>query len=409
MDDREKERIQFIIDNLRESTHVEVKNWLGGLKNNADKANLAKGIIALANSDGGLIFIGFHDKKNSYREADPEPGESEGFSQDVIFGLVDKYVDPPIEVVRLSATPTGSKTEHPVIKVPSGGKIPVLARKGSPDNSSLVTDKLYVRRNASSSPAQTRHDWEGFLDRLVKARQEDMLETWSEMYNSFHGIHNPVQDSNKVLDAAKTGDHETAFREWTPLAEQGDADAQYNLGRMYSEGIGVPQDYKAAAKWCALAAEQGLVEAQLYLGLLYENGNGVSQNYKAAVKWYRLAAEQGDAGAQYNLGLMYYNRKGVTQDYKAGVKWHRRAANQGLASAQYMLGLVYAIGEEIPQDHKAAAKWFRLAAEQGYADAQYSLSLQYRMGWGVERDYKVAAKWHKLAAEQGHAEAQKSN
>lgn len=85
-------------------------------------------------------------------------------------------------------------------------------------------------------------------------------------------------------------------KEWKKCklaAEQGDASAQYNLGRMYLYGQGVPQDNKAAAKWYTLAAEQGDVIAQYNLGFMYYNGRGVPQDDTMAVKWWTLAAEQG--------------------------------------------------------------------------------------------------------------------
>ena len=72
---------------------------------------------------------------------------------------------------------------------------------------------------------------------------------------------------------------------------------------------GVPQDYEEAVKWYRLAAEQGYANAQYNLGLMYDNGEGVPQDYAEAVKWYRLAAEQGMLHAQYNLGVMYDNGK----------------------------------------------------------------------------------------------------
>jgi TPR repeat protein len=57
-------------------------------------------------------------------------------------------------------------------------------------------------------------------------------------------------DFQKGWTAYESGDYATVFREWTPLAKQGNARAQYLLGSMCNEGLGVPQDYKAAAKWC---------------------------------------------------------------------------------------------------------------------------------------------------------------
>jgi hypothetical protein len=94
------------------------------------------------------------------------------------------------------------------------------------------------------------------------------------------------------------------LREWTPLAEQGNAYAQTSLGMMYYNGIGVPEDDKTAVKWYRLAAEQGVADAQYNLGYMYENGKGISQDDKTAVKWYTLAVEQGYTYAQTNLSIL---------------------------------------------------------------------------------------------------------
>ena len=120
-------------------------------------------------------------------------------------------------------------------------------------------------------------------------------------------------DFQKGYNAYNKGDFATALREWTPLAEQGNAGAQNNLGVMYHKGNGVLQDYKTALKWYRLSAEQGDDYAQNTLGDMYDKGQGVLQDYKTAVKWFRLSAEQGNAGAQYNLGGMYHKGNGVLQ------------------------------------------------------------------------------------------------
>jgi len=77
------------------------------------------------------------------------------------------------------------------------------------------------------------------------------------------------------------------------LAEQGDAQAQYNLGVMYDNGKGVPQDYIKAVQWYTKSAEQGFAVSQYNLGVMYDNGKGVPQDYIEAAKWYRESAEQG--------------------------------------------------------------------------------------------------------------------
>ena len=88
------------------------------------------------------------------------------------------------------------------------------------------------------------------------------------------------------------------------LAEQGEADAQYNLGDCYYNGNGVEQSYSKAAKWYRLAAEQGHAKAQYNLGVCYAFGDGVEQSYTEAVKWYKKAAEQGHEYAKKELDFM---------------------------------------------------------------------------------------------------------
>ena len=183
---------------------------------------------------------------------------------------------------------------------------------------------------------------------------------------------NANADFDEGVVAYGKGDYATALRAWQPLAEQGDAAAQYNLGLMHETGQGVPQDDKAAAQWFRRAAEQGHASAQNSLGVMYDQGKGVPQDDKAAVQWYRRAAEQGHALAQSNLGVMYDQGKGVLQDDKAAVQWYRRAAEQGNAGAQYNLGLMYANGKGVPQndqDDVYGHMWTNIAASGGEKNA----------------------------------------
>jgi uncharacterized protein len=128
--------------------------------------------------------------------------------------------------------------------------------------------------------------------------------------------------------AYNRGDYPTALHLISALAEQGDADAQFNLGLLYNKGKGVTQNYVEAVKWYGLAADQGHPGAQLNLGVMYKNGQGVAQNYAEAVKWYRLAADQGTAEAQYNMGIMYKNGQGVPKDDVQAHMWFNLAASQ---------------------------------------------------------------------------------
>jgi hypothetical protein len=93
------------------------------------------------------------------------------------------------------------------------------------------------------------------------------------------------------------GDYEAAYNEWLPLAELGDAEAQYNLGVLYDEGAGVEKDLSSAADWYRKAAEQGFMDAQTNLGIMYFHGQGVPRDHREAMKWFQQAASQGDREA----------------------------------------------------------------------------------------------------------------
>jgi len=228
-------------------------------------------------------------------------------------------------------------------------------------------------------------------------------------------------DLQDGLDAARKGDYQTAYRLWLPLAEQGLAPAQFNLGHMYEKGQGIPQDYKEAVKWWRLAAKQGHVKAQVLLGAMYSLGKGVTQDDTEAAKWLRLAAEQGDTEAKGLLDLlskainsektaqlMQQARKAFgNKDYKKTLEIIKPLAEQGDARAQHLLGFMYDQGQGVPQDYKEAVKWFRLSAEQGDEGAQAKLGVLYLRGRGVPQDYVLAHMWFNLSGSNGIEDAEK--
>ncbi len=141
-------------------------------------------------------------------------------------------------------------------------------------------------------------------------------------------------DFDVGYEAYKRGDYTTALRIFRKLADQGDAHAQTNLGIMYGNGQGVPQDFAEAVKWYRKAADQGIAKAQNNLGPMYAKGQGVTHDYGAAVRWFREAADQGIADAQNSLGVMYQKGQGVPQDYVQAHMWYNLAAAQGIKLAR---------------------------------------------------------------------------
>jgi S1-C subfamily serine protease len=124
------------------------------------------------------------------------------------------------------------------------------------------------------------------------------------------------------------------LKETKARAEQGDAEAQYNLAVMYDMGIGAPKNYTESGKWYAKAAAQGVAEAQFQLGVrYYEHGKQAKDNYVKAFSWFYKAALQGMPEAQYNAGLMYQLGRGVPTNRVEAYKWYIISAAQGYTKA----------------------------------------------------------------------------
>jgi uncharacterized protein len=154
-------------------------------------------------------------------------------------------------------------------------------------------------------------------------------------------------------------DFAIAERLFRPLAEHGNAIAQYNLGVMYYKGEGVPQSYPHAVSWYRHAAWQGDASAQLSLGSMYYKGQGIPQNYAEAVTWFRKAADQGSAQAQINLGAMYANGQGVPQDYILAHMWLSLAAAKNETRAVDLRDIVAAkmTAAQVAEAQKLAREW----------------------------------------------------
>lgn len=136
-------------------------------------------------------------------------------------------------------------------------------------------------------------------------------------------------DVQAGIAAWRAGDYPAAVREWRPLAERGDADAQFNLGQAYRLGRGVPVDLDQAQGWFERAARQGHPQAEANLGLtLYQTGER-----QRAIPWLQRSAQRGDPRAQHLLGTAYYNGELVERDVARGYALTRRAADQGFPQA----------------------------------------------------------------------------
>jgi TPR repeat protein len=212
-------------------------------------------------------------------------------------------------------------------------------------------------------------------------------------------------DFKAGIDAYNRGDFAAALKEWQPIADGGDAHAQYNLGMLYARGQGVPQDYPRAAEWYRKAAEQGVAAAQYNLGLMCANGQGVPRDPQEAAKWFLKAAEAGVTDAETGLGHIYNEGEGAFRNYAEAEKWYRKAAESGVASAAFSLGVMYDIGQGVPRNYDEAMKWYRKAADAGYAAAMANIGILYYNAQGVKRDLVEAYAWFDRAQKLGDPRA----
>lgn len=262
---------------------------------------------------------------------------------------------------------------------------------------------------------------------------------------------------NKGIKNYTPEDVAAAVRELRPQAEQGNADAEFKLGSLYYQGLGLPQDYPEAIRWFTRSAEQRYRHAEATLGTIYAEGvqGVIPQDYPRALMWFIFAAahgdreamvfrdtlatrmtpsqiteaqkmarefkpadaytrlykelkpqsEKGDADAQLKIGLMHYQGRGAAKDYGEALQWFKKSASLGNPLAQANVAYMYEKGEGAPQNHREAAAWYRKAAEGGNVPAQFTLGAMYEKGLGVKSDEVQALMWYNLAAAQGHGKA----
>ena len=154
---------------------------------------------------------------------------------------------------------------------------------------------------------------------------------------------------------------------YLPRAKAGDATAQYFLGHMYQNGLGVSVDKKAAATWYGRAAEQAEPRALYRLALMRQTGDGVPKDLPEALRLYRRAAEQGVLEAYFNMRQMVERGEGTSPDPAPASGMFEQLANAGMTEAMRELGRINAQKED--RDLTAAWFWFALAAANGDTQA----------------------------------------
>jgi TPR repeat protein len=239
----------------------------------------------------------------------------------------------------------------------------------------------------------------------------------------------------RVLEAAQRFDE--SARQLSLADQAGYGLARYNLGNLYADGTGVPQDldkaatlyfgagnlgiadafaelgtlytgetspnYPEALSWFERAVQGGSISGRVYLGELYLDGHGVKEDFSKAVGLFLEAEAGGDSDGIFDLGLVYRDGAGVPKNPVTAYGWFARAAQKGHPFAMVEVANAYYLGRGVGEDHREAFGWFLRAAYAGVRVAQRNVATLFDLGDGVTRSDADAAAWYRKAAEQGDA------
>ena len=180
-----------------------------------------------------------------------------------------------------------------------------------------------------------------------------------------------AEDAKKGLQFAVNGEYRQAVDIWLPLAEEGDAEAQYYMGVVYKDGLGVEINYDQFRYWTSRSAFQGSPSAMFNLGIMYEYSLGVNEDKNKAFLWYSRAAQEGDVEASVRAGRMirgddFLCEDQLNCDYIVEY-YYRPAAEQANTEAMVYMANIFLIQRSYI-DSVEALGWLLIAQELGIRD-----------------------------------------
>jgi len=216
----------------------------------------------------------------------------------------------------------------------------------------------------------------------------------------------------------KMAHYDNARKIWQALAERGNAEASFNLGVLYEDGLGVSQDLAQALLHYETAAVGGSFKAQYRLGLLYFTGKKVPLNKVKAKHWLTKAAAEGDRDSIDMLAILSGTNNSerdkaflraetahASGDYREAAKIWQQLADDNDVISRTRLAWLYEKGLGVKRNLNHAAVLFRQSAMHGDADAQYALAVMLQTGKGQAKDLQESKRWLQSAAELGHKAA----
>lgn len=185
---------------------------------------------------------------------------------------------------------------------------------------------------------------------------------------------------------------------------EGDVEALVELGKHYEQS----GDSELAFDYYFKAAKKGNAESQFVLGVIYSEGSSVLRDEEEAFFWWLKSANKGNYQAMYNIGVCYYNGSGTDKDCTEAVRWFEKAAIAGHRIAKYMTAKEYYNGTNVSRDFSKAAEYMSKSAKEGVVNAQLDYALICCTGQGLEKaDPILGFAWATCADNNGDKRAKK--
>ncbi len=196
-----------------------------------------------------------------------------------------------------------------------------------------------------------------------------------------------------------------AIKWWSFAAQNECPEAFYKLGRLYSDGLHIEQDYKVAVSIFERGALLGNSDCQVALGQMYQGGLGVEENLDQSFTLYRLSSLQGNPVGHYYLAASYEYGRGVESDYQEAYKLYSLAAEAKYPEAITSLGSMIGRGLVGVADRETSAKMYIEAAGLGDLMAQYNIGIRLLNGDGIDQDINAGIQYLETAARHGNPDS----
>lgn len=194
-------RLSDLVTFPKENLGIELKSWLD-LRDEMDRANLAKALIALANHGGGYVLIGFAKDKGEWVPAEGRPADLSGYSEDACNDVLHRYAEPQFHCEVYHVQRHDSDSKFPVVIAPGGHRVPIRTKRDDPQRKHIRQYEYLIRRpGPASEPPQSGQEWDDLIRRCVQAAREELLDDFRRILYGPGGLSAPSESAVRELDA----------------------------------------------------------------------------------------------------------------------------------------------------------------------------------------------------------------